>query len=77
MTPEIIIDTPQGTPHLPCIGTRQSNTLHALANVLVSVSEEEEAQMESEDEEKDSKEATAPTIEGKVPCVSPPVDKED
>jgi hypothetical protein len=44
MLPDIIIDTP-GAPHLPCIGTRQSNTLHALANVpvSVSVSEEEEA----------------------------------
>jgi hypothetical protein len=45
MLPDIIIDTPEGAPHLPCIGTRQSNTLHALANVpvSVSVSEEEEA----------------------------------
>ena len=58
-------------------------------NVPVSVSEEEEAQMESEDEEKDSKAARrgtttsakqfaqAPTIEGKVPVVSPPVNEED
>jgi hypothetical protein len=46
-------------------------------NAPVSVSEEEEAQMESEDEKKDSKAAPAPTIEGKVPCVSPPVDEED
>ena len=44
-------------------------------NVTVSVSEEEEAQMESEDEEKDSKAAPAPTIEGKVPFVSLPVDE--
>ena len=44
-------------------------------NVPVSVSEEEEAQMESEDEEKDSKAAPAPTIEGKVPFVSLPVDE--
>jgi hypothetical protein len=76
MTPEII-DTPEGPPDLPRIGTRQLNTLHALANVPVSVSEEEEAQMESEDKEKDSKVATDPTIEGKVHCVSPPVDEED
>ncbi len=33
--------------------------------------------MESEDKEKDLKAATALAIEGKVPCVSPPVDKED
>jgi len=46
-------------------------------NVPVSMSEEEEAQMESEDEEKDSKAATAPTIEGKVPFVSLPVNEED
>jgi hypothetical protein len=58
-------------------------------NVPVSVSEEEEAQMESEDEEKDSKAACrgtttsaeqftqAPTTEGKVPFVSPPVNEED
>jgi len=46
-------------------------------NVPVSVSEKEEAQMESEDEEKDSKASPAPTIEGKVPFVSPPVDEED
>ena len=46
-------------------------------NVPVSVSEEEETQMESEDEEKDSKAAPTPTIEGKVPFVSPPADEED
>ena len=46
-------------------------------NVPVSVSEEEESLMESEDEEKDSKAASAPTIEGEVPCVSLPVDEED
>jgi hypothetical protein len=44
MTPEII-DTPEGPTDLPSIGTRQSNTLHALANVPVSISEEE-TQME-------------------------------
>jgi hypothetical protein len=64
MTPEII-DTPEGPPDLPRIGTRQWNTLHTLANVPVSVSEEKETQMESEDEEKDSKAATDPTIERK------------
>jgi len=46
-------------------------------NVPVSVSEEEEAQMESEYEEKDSKASPAPTIEGKVPFVSPLIDEED
>jgi hypothetical protein len=58
MTTEII-DTLEGPPDLPHIGMRQSNTLHALANVPVSVSGEEEAQMESEDEEKDLKAATS------------------
>ena len=29
------------------------------------------------DEEKDSKAAPTPTIEGEVPCVSPPIDEED
>jgi hypothetical protein len=33
--------------------------------------------MESEDEEKDSKAAPAPTIEGEVPCMSPPVDEDN
>ena len=36
MTPEII-DTPEGPPDLPRIGTRQSNTLHALAQVTHSL----------------------------------------
>ena len=65
MTPEFI-DTPKGPPDLPSIGTRQSNTLGTLANVPVSVSEDEGNQMESEDKEKDWKAATDPTIEGKV-----------
>ena len=49
-------------------------------NVPVSVSEDDEAQMKSEDEQKDLKAVPAPTIEGEVPFVSPPVndnDKED
>jgi len=33
--------------------------------------------MELEDEEKDLKAASAPTIEGEVPCASPPVDKDE
>jgi len=56
--------------------TKMKSDLNA-DNVPVSVSEEEEAQMELEDEEKDSKAEPAPIIEGKVPCVSPPVDEED
>ena len=56
--------------------TKMKSDLNA-DNVPVSVSEQEEAQMELEDEEKDSKAAPAPTIEGKVPCVSPPVNEED
>ncbi len=59
----------------------------AADTVPESVSEEEEApgwsvipstilKMESEDEEKDSKAAPAPTIEGEVPCASPPVDED-
>ena len=43
----------------------------------VSLSEDEEAQMVSDDEEKVSKAVPAPTIEGEVPCVSPPVYEED
>jgi hypothetical protein len=76
MTPEIIIDTPEGPPDLPRNGTRQLNTLRTLANVPVSVSEEEGTQMESEDEEKDSKPATDPTIEGKVskPATDPTIE---
>jgi hypothetical protein len=41
------------------------------------VSEEDEAQMESEDEQKDLKAVPAPTIEGEVPFVSPPVNDSD
>ena len=33
-------------------------------------------EMELEDEEKDSKAASTPTIEGEVPCASPPVDED-
>ena len=34
-------------------------------------------EMESEDEEKNSKAAPTPTIEGEVPCVSPPMEEDE
>ncbi len=35
------------------------------------------SEMESEDEEKNSKAAPVLTVEGEVPCVSPPVDEDE